>query len=67
MTNRNPDFNKLQDEKACLETKIIDYKKAQEEMNQIQERNTNDSHKANVEKMNYYISNVIPNIVAKRC
>lgn len=67
MTNRNPDYTKLQEEKACLETKIIDYKNAQEEMENIQERNTNDSHKSNVEKMNYYISNVIPNIVSKRC
>lgn len=67
MSATNRDYNKLQNEKNCLETKIIDYKNAQDEMDSIKNRNSEDSHKANVEKMNYYISNVVPNIMGRPC
>lgn len=67
MSATNRDYNKLQNEKNCLETKIVDYKNAQDEMDSIKSRNTEDSHKANVEKMNYYISNVVPNIMGRPC
>ena len=46
---------------------IVDYKNAQDEMDSIKNRNSEDSHKANVEKMNYYISNVVPNIMGRPC
>ena len=67
MSATNRDYNKLQNEKNCLETKIVDYKNAQDEMDSIKNRNSEDSHKANVEKMNYYISNVVPNIMGRPC
>jgi len=67
MSATNKDYNKLQNEKNCLETKIVDYKNAQDEMDSIKNRNSEDSHKANVEKMNYYISNVVPNIMGRPC
>lgn len=67
MTASNRDYNKLQNEKTCLESKIMDYKNAQDEMDAIKNRNLDDTHKANTEKMNYYFSNVVPNIMGKAC
>jgi hypothetical protein len=67
MTSNNPDYNKLQNEKDCLETKIVDYKKAQDEMDAIKNRNLENPHNGNKEKMNYYFSEVVPNILAKPC
>ncbi|MBP0903919.1 hypothetical protein ACFSKN_05590 [Mariniflexile gromovii] len=67
MGTNNPDTRKLQNEKTCLESKIIDYKKAQDEMDAIKNRNSDNTYKGNTEKMTYYFSNVVPNIMANPC
>ncbi len=67
MTPSNSGYGRLVGEKACQEQKILDYKNAEMEMISIKERYADDPHKGNIEKMNYYFQEVVPNIYTRNC
>ncbi|WP_222981462.1 hypothetical protein [Flagellimonas meishanensis] len=67
MNPSNATYGRLQNEKNCLEGKIIDYKNAEMELEAIKNRNADDPHKGNVEKMNYFFTEVSQNIMARPC
>ena len=67
MGNSNPDRARIQNVKSCLENKIIDYKNAESEMEAIKERHADNTHEGNKAKMNYFFSEVTPNIMGRPC
>ena len=67
MTPSNSGYGRLIGEKACQEQKIMDYKNAEMEMISIKERYADNPHQGNVEKMNYYFQQVVPNIYTRNC
>jgi len=67
MSNNNPDYTRLVNEKQCLETKIVDYKKAETKMIEIKDLHAENPHEGNKEKMSYFFTEVSQNIMARRC
>ncbi len=63
----SPDYSRQQARKNCLEEKIVAYKNAELEMDAIKERNADDTHQGNQEKMTYFFTEVSQNIMAKSC
>ena len=63
----NETYARLQREKACLEEKIRDYKSAENELDAIKERHADNTHQGNIEKMNYFFTEVSQNIMARPC
>lgn len=67
MSGNNRDYSRLTEDKKCQEEKIIAYKNAENEMIAIQDRFGDNLLATNKDKMNYYFTEVVPNIIGKRC
>jgi hypothetical protein len=66
-STRNNTYNRLQNEKTCLEEKIEAYKNAENQMTNIDSRHADNTTEAGKEKMNYFFTEVSQNIMSRPC